>query len=104
MKEEKAITSQFDHDPLLKLKAREVDLKAMDTARKDKEMKQRGEIDRAKLVQNRDIQEDKLEQNEDLAILRADTSMAKQEMGEENRKEIARMKARDVRTLKGPRS
>ena len=104
MEEEKRITSQFDHDPLLKIKSREVDLKAMDTTRKDKEMKQRGEIDRAKLVQNRDIQEDKLEQNEDLAILRADTSMAKQEMGDENRKEIARMKARDVRTLKGPRS
>ena len=28
MKEEKAITSQFDHDPLLKLKQREVDLKS----------------------------------------------------------------------------
>ena len=26
MKEEKKITSQFDHDPLLKLKSREVDL------------------------------------------------------------------------------
>jgi hypothetical protein len=104
MEEEKRITSQFDHDPLLKIKSREVDLKAMDTTRKDKEMKQRGEIDRAKIIQNRDIQEDKLEQNEDLAILRADTSMAKQEMGDENRREIARMKAKDVRTLKGPRS
>ena len=29
-KEEKAITTQFDHDPLLKLKEREVDLKAME--------------------------------------------------------------------------
>ena len=28
MKEEKQITSQFDHDPLLKLKQREVDLKS----------------------------------------------------------------------------
>ena len=28
MKEEKKITSQFDHDPLLKLKSREVDLKS----------------------------------------------------------------------------
>jgi len=77
-KEEEKITGEFAGDPLLKIKSREVELKAMDTTRKDKEMKQRGEIDRAKLVQNRDIQEDKLEQNEDLAILRADTSMAKQ--------------------------
>ena len=37
MKEEKQITSQFDHDPLLKLKQREVDLKAMETERKMKE-------------------------------------------------------------------
>jgi len=34
MKEEKAITSQFDHDPLLKLKAREVDLKSYGKSKK----------------------------------------------------------------------
>ena len=104
MEEEKTITSQFDHDPLLKIKSREVDLKAMDTQRKDQEMKQRGEIDRAKLVQNKDIQEEKLDQNEDLAILRADTSLVKQQMGDQNRKDIARMKAKDVKVLKGPKS
>ena len=37
MKEEKKITSQFDHDPLLKLKQREIDLKAMEEERKIKE-------------------------------------------------------------------
>ena len=100
MEEEKRITSQFDHDPLLKIKSREVDLKAMDTTRKDKEMKQRGEIDRAKLVQNKDIQEDKLEQNEDLAILRADTSMAKQEMGDENRRDIAQYEGKRCTNFK----
>jgi len=104
MEEEKRITSQFDHDPLLKIKSREVDLKAMDTQRKEEEMKQRGEIDRAKLVQNKDINEEKLDQNEDLAILRADTSLVKQQMGDQNRKDIARMKAKDVKVLKGPKS
>ena len=104
MEEEKTITSQFDHDPLLKIKSREVDLKAMDTQRKDQEMKQRGEIDRAKLVQNKDINDEKLDQNEDLAILRADTSLVKQQMGDQNRKDIARMKAKDVKVLKGPKS
>ena len=104
MEEEKTITSQFDHDPLLKIKSREVDLKAMDTQRKEEEMKQRGQIDRAKLVQNKDIHEEKLDQNEDLAILRADTSMAKQQMGDQNRRDIARMKAKDVKVLKGPKS
>ena len=34
MKEEKKITSQFDSDPLLKLKSREVDLRAMENQRK----------------------------------------------------------------------
>ena len=34
MKEEKKITSQFDADPLLKLKSSEVDLRAMENERK----------------------------------------------------------------------
>ena len=37
MKEEKEITSQFDNDPLLKLKSREVDLRAMENERKKDE-------------------------------------------------------------------
>jgi len=92
MKEEKKITSQFDHDPLLKLKSREVDLRAMENERKQQEMKKKLEIDQAKLVQNRDITDDKLEQDEELAELRADTSIEKQEMANENRLTLARMK------------
>jgi len=92
MKEEKKITSQFDHDPLLKLKSREVDLRAMENERKQQEMNKKLEIDQAKLVQNRDITEDKLEQNEELAELRADTSIEKQEMANENRLTLAKMK------------
>jgi hypothetical protein len=78
MKEEKKITSQFDSDPLLKLKAREVDLRAMENERKKEADQVKEEIDRAKLVQAKDLTEDKLEQNEDLANLRADTSIEKQ--------------------------
>jgi len=92
MKEEKKITSQFDHDPLLKLKSREVDLRAMENERKQQEMSKKLEIDQAKLVQNRDITEDKLEQNDELAELRADTSIEKQEMANENRLTLAKMK------------
>jgi len=92
MKEEKKITSQFDHDPLLKLKSREVDLRAMENERKQQEMQKKTEIDQAKLVQNRDITDDKLEQDEELAELRADTSLEKQEMANENRLTLARMK------------
>ena len=103
MKEEKEITSQFDHDPLLKLKQREVDLKAMEAERKIKEDEARINIDRAKMVQARELNEQKLEQNEDLANLRADTAMAKSEMSAEVKLTSDAMKARDVNVLKGPK-
>ena len=103
MKEEKNITSQFDHDPLLKLKSREVDLKAMENVRKEEETKARIDLDKAKLVQNKDLTEDKLEQNEDLAHLRADTAIAKSIMSAETKLTSDRMKRKDVKTLKGPR-
>ena len=77
MKEEKKITSQFDSDPLLKLKSREVDLRAMENERKREADESKAELDRAKLMQAKDISEDKLEQNEDLAKLRAGVSLAK---------------------------
>jgi len=96
MKEEKKITSQFDHDPLLKLKSREVDLRAMENERKQQEMQKKTEIDQAKIVQNRDITDDKLEQNEELAELRADTSIEKQEMANENRLTLAKMKPKSI--------
>ena len=77
MKEENKITSQFDSDPLLKLKSREVDLRAMENERKKEEMEKKAELERAKLVQSREIAEDKMDQNEDLAKLRAGVSLAK---------------------------
>ena len=92
MKEEKRITSQYDSDPLLKLKSREVDLKAMENDRKTKEMKAREELERAKLVQDQTSTDKKLDQNEELAGLRADTSIEKQEMANENRLILANMK------------
>ena len=103
MVEEKQITSQFDHDPLLKIKSREVDLKAMDTQRKQKEMEQRKNVETAKILSREGIEDDKLEQNEDLAILRADTSLTKQHMSDVVKMDIASMKRKDVKTLKGPK-
>ena len=103
MKEEKQITSQFDHDPLLKLKQREVDLKAMETERKVKEDEARIDLDRAKMVQAKDLNEQKLEQNEDLAQLRADTAIEKSMMSADVKLTSDAMKARDVNVLKGPR-
>jgi hypothetical protein len=77
MEEEKKITSQFDADPLLKLKSREVDLRAMENERKKDEGEQKMDLDRAKLLQARQLNEDKLDQNEKLAKLRAGVSLAK---------------------------
>ena len=77
MMEEKKITSQFDSDPLLKLKSREVDLRAMENERKRDNDQAQVELARARLMQQRENFEDKLEQNEDLSKLRAGVSLAK---------------------------
>jgi hypothetical protein len=77
MKEEKKITSQFDSDPLLKLKSREVDLRAMENERKKDNDEAQINLAKARLMQQGDIAEDKMEQNEDLAKLRAGVSLAK---------------------------
>ena len=77
MKEENEITSQFDSDPLLKLKSREVDLRAMENERKKEADKTKEDLDRAKLMQSRELAEDKMDQNEELAELRANTTLAK---------------------------
>ena len=104
LNEEKAITSRFDHDPLLKLKEREVDLKAIDAERKQQEVDARINLDKAKMVQNREITDDKLEQNEELAELRADTAIEKSLISADVKLTSDRMKAKDVKTLKGPKS
>jgi hypothetical protein len=77
MMEEKKITSQFDSDPLLKLKAREVDLRAMENERKKQADEDKNDLARAKLMQARDIVDEKMDQNEKLAKLRAGVSLAK---------------------------
>jgi len=90
--EEKKVTSQFDHDPIAKLRARELDIKAMDNDNKRKEAEERLNIDKMKAMMNQSIQEDKLDQNEELANLRADTSLEKQEIANEAREKLAMMK------------
>ena len=103
MKEEKAITTQFDHDPLLALKEREVDLKAREEERKMKEDQARLALDRLKMIQAKTMQEQKLDQNEELARLRADTTMDKAMLSTGTKLYGDKMKARDVNVLKGPK-
>ncbi len=104
MEQEKQITSMLDSDPLIKLKAQELDLKAMENFRKQEETTERINLDKTKLMQNRDLTEQKLEQNEDLAEMRAETSLIKQEMSNKAKMRSDVMKRKDVKTLKGPRS
>ena len=77
MKEEKKITSQFDNDPIAKLRARELDLQAQENERKRMEGEDRINLDKMKAMMNQQNQDDKLKQNEELAKLRADTSIEK---------------------------
>ena len=76
-KEEKKITSQFDNDPVAALRAREIDLQARENERKEREGKDRLDLDRMKAMMNDQNQDEKLEQNEKLSKLRADTSIQK---------------------------
>jgi len=94
MKEEKKITSQFDHDPIAKLRARELDLRAIDDESKRKATDQKLNLERMRAMMNQGNVEEKLDQNEELANLRADTSIEKQEMANESREKLARMKPR----------
>ena len=75
--EENKIMGDFGNDPIAKLKARELDLRAMDNEQKRGEAEQRFNLDKTKAMMNQGNQEDKLEQNEELAKLRADTSIEK---------------------------
>ncbi len=101
--EELKIMGQFGNDPIAKLKARELDLRAMDNEQKREQDQERINMDRMKAMMNQGIQEDKLEQNEDLAELRAETSLVKQQMSNDVKVYSDRMKRKDVKTLKGPR-
>jgi hypothetical protein len=92
MQEEKKITSQFDHDPIAKLRSRELDIRAIDNEKKRQEAEQRLNLENMKALMNQNIQEEKMDQNEDLAELRAETSIEKQEMANANRLKLAGMK------------
>mgnify|MGYP003629918364 FL=1 len=82
MEEEEKILGLFNGDPLIKLKAREVDLRAADLEQQKKNEDQRLNLDKAKALMNQENQEDKLEQAEQLAKMRANVSLAKQGMAD----------------------
>ena len=101
--EEAKISGEYGGDPIAKLKARELDLKAMNDEAERKESEERINLDRSKQMMGQQQFEEKLQQNEDLAELRADTSLEKTQMGIDAKIENDMFKQRDVRILKGPK-
>jgi hypothetical protein len=77
LKEEREVTSGFGNDPVAQLRARELDLRAMDNQRKKVEGQEKINLDRMKAMMNQSDKQDKLDQNEKLAKLRANTSIEK---------------------------
>ena len=103
VKEQNKLTGDFGNDPIAKLRARELDLKAQDNIRKEKEDAARINLDKMKAMMNQSYQQEKMDQTEDLAELRAETSLTKQKMSNQAKAKADATKRFDVSTLKGPR-
>ena len=76
-KAESEVLNQMDNDPLLKLKDRELDIKARQEQSRKQEADEKLNMERAKILSNRQMAEDKLEQADEHAKLRASVSLAK---------------------------
>ena len=81
MDEEQKIMGEYSGDPLIKLKAREVDLRAKENERKGEEAQERIDLDTAKALMNQENQDEKLAQNEKLAKLRASVVISQTRYG-----------------------
>ena len=101
--EENQIMGAFGNDPVAQLKARELDLRAMNDASKRDQDQEKIDLDRSKQLMGQQQFDEKLEQNEELAQLRANTSLTKQAMSQAAKMENDLMKMADVEILKGPK-
>ena len=101
--EENKIMGEYNGDPIAKLKARELDLRAMDDSAKRDQAQEKINLDRSKQLMGQKQFDEKLDQNQELAELRADTSLTKQMMSQEAKMMNDMMKQTDVRILKGPK-
>jgi hypothetical protein len=84
-KEEDKISSEVGGDPLLKLKARELDIKAKNDQEQAANREARLDLDTMRAMMNDQQHDEKLEQNEELAGLRAGVSLAKQTMADQSK-------------------
>ena len=74
---EREVLNQIENDPLLKLKDREIDLQAREEMRKEEEGEAKLNLERAKMLQNRELTETKIDENDKHQKLRASVSLAK---------------------------
>jgi len=74
---EKEVLNQIENDPLLKLKDRELNLKAQEEQRRADDAEQELNLDRLKMLQQRDLTEQKMEETDKHQKLRASVSLAK---------------------------
>jgi len=77
VEEQQAMSGQ-GQDPLIGLKEQELQLRAQDIQRKAQNDQQKLELDAAKLDQSAKIAQDKIDSNEDIAQLRANVNLDKQ--------------------------
>ena len=85
-KEEDKISSEVGGDPLLKLKSRELDIKAKADQEQATNRESRLDLDTMRAMMNDQQHDEKLEQNEELAEMRAGVSIAKQEMADQSKR------------------
>ena len=101
--EEQEIMGAFGNDPVAQLKARELDLRALNESMKREQDQEKINLDRSKQLMGQQQFDEKLEQNEELANLRASTSLTKQAMSQTAKIQNDLFKMADVEILKGPK-
>jgi len=85
-KEEDKISSEVGGDPLLKLKSRELDLKARADQDRTDNNTARLDLDTMKAMMDDNQHDEKLDQNEELAEMRAGVSLTKQTMSDQSKR------------------
>ena len=83
--EEQEVMSEQGEDPLVQLKQQEINLKAQDLQRKATADEGKMMLDQAKLSQNEQLAEAKIDSQEDIAQLRANVNLQKQKQNNAKR-------------------
>ena len=75
--EQEALSADTD-DPLIRLKEQELQLRAMEMQRKDEELDKKLNVERERIQSGKEIAQDRIDSQEDIAKLRANVNLSKQ--------------------------